>query len=58
MKRKTRTTAPTTDRSFTRWLAAVCATSQTLTGADDCVTEEMPAVRPEDIARARQRNRS
>lgn len=57
MKRKTRTTAPPTDHSFTRWLAAVCSTAQTLTGADDCVTEEMPAVRPEDITRAQQRSR-
>jgi hypothetical protein len=57
MKRKTRTPAPSTDRSFTHWLAAVCGTAQALTGADDCVTEEMPAVRPEDITGAPPRDR-
>jgi hypothetical protein len=57
MKRKTRITVPSTDRSFTGWLAAVCGTAQTLTGTDDCVTEEMPAVRPEDITRWQQRDR-
>jgi hypothetical protein len=57
MKRKTRTTALSTDRSFTRWLAAVCGTAQTLTSADDCVTEEMPAVRLEDITGGQQRDR-
>lgn len=57
MKRKTRTTALSTDRTLTHWLATVCGTAQTLTGADDCATEEMPAVRPEDITRSPQRDR-
>jgi hypothetical protein len=49
MKRKTSAATLSHERSFTRWVASVCSTAQILECADEQITEELPAVRPETL---------